>query len=221
MTVLASRLPVTLIGGGPFSQADIDAARALAPVIAAADGGADRALAHGLIPEAVFGDFDSLSDAAHKAIPADRLHHIAEQDSTDFEKCLIRIDAPLVLAVGFSGARQDHFLAALNVLSRRIGPPCILIAGDDVIALCPPRIALDLAPGTRVSLFPMGQATGRSTGLRWPIDGLEFAPMGRVGTSNEATGPVVIETDGAMLLILPRKSLDLLAAVLAEGQSAR
>lgn len=211
---LESRLPVTLIGGGPFARADLDAALALAPAVAAADGGADQALAHGLMPQAVWGDFDSLSADARRAIPAQSLHRIAEQDSTDFEKCLSRIDAPLIVAVGFAGARHDHFLAALSTLVRGIGPPCIMIADDDVIAACPPRIALDLAPGTRLSLFPMGRAQGTSQGLAWPIDGLVFAPDSRVGTSNRADGPVRLTMQGPMLLILPRAELPALARAL-------
>jgi thiamine pyrophosphokinase len=61
MTRLASRQPVTLIGGAPVPRADLDAALALAPVLAAADGGADAALANGLVPQAVWGDFDIAS----------------------------------------------------------------------------------------------------------------------------------------------------------------
>ncbi|MDF3853301.1 thiamine diphosphokinase [Paracoccus sp. P2] len=211
---LTSARPVTLIGGAPVSRADLQQALALAPVVAAADSGADTALSHGLMPAAVWGDFDSISARARAEIPAERQHPIAEQDSTDFEKCLSNLDAPFVVALGFSGARHDHFLSVLNVLARRIGPPCILIAGEDVIALAPPRLALDLAPGTRVSLFPMSPATGRSRGLKWPIDGLAFAPTGRSGTSNEATGPVTLECDGPMLVILPRSELPTLARAL-------
>ncbi|WP_343039722.1 thiamine diphosphokinase [Paracoccus limosus] len=209
--MLTSRQPVTLIGGGPVSRADLDAALPLAPTLAAADGGADAALGFGLMPQAVWGDFDSISDRARQAIPTENLHHIAEQDSTDFEKCLTRIRAPLVLAIGFSGARQDHFLAALTTLARRLGPPTILLAGDDAITLCPPRIALDLPAGTRLSLYPMGAASGRSTGLEWPIEGLHFAPDLRTGTSNRTTGPVDLTITGPMLLILPRDQLALLA----------
>ena len=74
--------PVTLIGGGDVLAVDAAAAVALAPVVMAADGGADTALALGLMPDAVVGDFDSIGDAARAAIPAERLHRIAEQDST-------------------------------------------------------------------------------------------------------------------------------------------
>jgi thiamine pyrophosphokinase len=39
-------------------------------------------------PEAVIGDFDSIRPAARTALPPDRLHPIAEQDTTDFDKAL-------------------------------------------------------------------------------------------------------------------------------------
>ena len=214
MTRLASRQPVTLIGGAPLDSDDLSQALALAPVVAAADGGADTALANGLVPQAVWGDFDSISARARAGIPPENLHPVTEQDSTDFEKCLSRIDAPLVIAVGFAGARHDHFLAALSTLSRRIGPPCILIAAEDVITLCPPEIALDLRPGTRLSLFPMGPASGYAQGLKWPLEGPDFAPAGRIGTSNETTGPVLLQTEGPMLLILPRAHLGILTRAL-------
>lgn len=205
---------VTLVGGGAVDPADLAEALALAPVLVAADGGADGALAAGHLPDAVIGDFDSLSDAARAAIPADRLHHVAEQDSTDFEKCLTRISARFVLGVGFSGPRTDHALAALSAMVRMQAPPVTLIGEGDVILRAPPLIDLPLAPGTRVSLFPMGPAQGRSSGLRWPIDGIGFAPDGRIGTSNIATGPVRIEMQGPMLLILPRDCLGLVLAAI-------
>ncbi|MRX50796.1 thiamine diphosphokinase [Paracoccus sp. S-4012] len=195
---------VTLIGGGEVEPADIDGAVALAPLVVAADSGADRALAHGLMPAAVIGDFDSISDAARAVIPAERLHPVPEQDSTDFEKCLTRISARFVLALGFTGARLDHTLAAVSVLARVPAPPVLLIGPADVAFLAPPRLHLPLDPGTRVSLWPLGPALGTSLGLRWPIDGIDFAPAGAIGTSNEATGPVTLALDGRMLVLLPR-----------------
>ena len=171
-------------------------------------GGAGAALAAGHVPEAVIGDFDSITEADKARIPDERLFHIAEQDTTDFEKALSRIAAPLVLAVGFLGARVDHQLAALNVLVRQAAQPCVLIGKHEVIFHLPLSLHLDLARGDVVSLFPMAPVTGRSTGLDWPIDGLHFAPHDRVGTSNRAQGPARIETEGpGLLAILPRERL--------------
>lgn len=200
---------VTLIGGGAVGPGDLDLALARAPLLVAADSGADAAVAAGHLPDAVIGDLDSIAPEVQAAIPPARLHRVAEQDSTDFEKCLTRIAARFVIAVGFSGRRLDHTLAALTVMARVPAPPVLMIAAEDVVFLCPPRLSLPLAAGTRVSLWPMGTVRGSSTGLRWPIDGIEFSPAGRVGTSNEALGEVQVAIDGQMLMLLPRGQLDL------------
>ena len=210
--------PVTLVGGGALGAEDLDAALALAPDLIAADSGARAALAAGHMPEAVIGDFDSLPRAERERIPPDRLFPIREQDSTDFDKAVRSISAPLMIAVGFLGARVDHQLAAFNVLVRYTERPCVLLGPGEVVFHAPPRIALDMAPGSIVSLFPMRPVTGRSHGLEWPIDGLEFAPDGRVGTSNRAVGDLVIETDGpGLLVIAPRAALGAVTRALAPG----
>ena len=213
--VLSSDLPVVLVGGGPVTAGDMAEARACAGAVVAADGGADRALALGVRPSAVIGDLDSLSAAARAALGC-AVHGVAEQDSTDFEKCLVRIAAPLVIAVGFAGGRLDHALAVFNALARHPARRCVVLAEREVIVLAPPRIALGLAAGTRVSLFPLAPVTGRSAGLYWPIDGIGFAPGGIIGTSNRAEGPVDLAFDGpGMLLMLPRRCLGALMAGLA------
>ncbi|MDO5643501.1 MAG: thiamine diphosphokinase [Paracoccus sp. (in: a-proteobacteria)] len=207
---------VTLIGGGAVTRDDLAQARALAPRLVAADGGADTALALGVCPDLAIGDFDSISDKARARLGPGRLIHVAEQDSTDFEKALTRTQADFFIAVGFAGRRLDHTLAALAVMARQPGPPCLMLAAEDVAFLCPPRLALPLAAGTRVSLFPMGPARGESTGLHWPIAGIDFTPDGRIGTSNAATGPVRLTMRGRMLVMLPRDCLGLaLAAITA------
>ena len=214
---------VTIIGGGEFRADLLEQALALAPVLVAADGGADRALEMGHMPVAVIGDFDSLSPESRAGIPADRLHRIAEQETTDFDKCLRSVRAPLVVAVGFTGARVDHGLAALTALVRHRGGPVVLLGPEDVTFLCPPALTLDLTPGTRVSLFPFGPATADGTGLRWPPDGIGFAPWDRIGTSNEALGPVALRVAGPMLAILPRECLPqaVRALVSAARQASR
>lgn len=211
-----SARPVTLVGGGAAAARDLRDALALAPDPVAADGGADLALAHGIVPLAVIGDMDSLSEAARERLK-DRLHPVEEQDSTDFDKALARIDAPAILAVGFSGGRLDHELAALHSLVLRPDRPCLLLGPETLALQLPPALALALAPGTLVSLFPLAAVRCRSTGLRWPTDHLAFAPWARVGTSNESAGPVTLAPSApGMLLILPRATLPLaLAAVLA------
>ncbi len=206
--IVSSREPVTLVGGGQVNPTDLDLAMSLAPSLVAADGGANQALAMGHMPEAVIGDFDSLTDKARAAIPKECQYHISEQDSTDFEKALREISAPLVIGVGFTGARMDHQLAVFNTLVRYPDRRCIVLGEHELLVLCPPTFRLEVPDGTTVSLFPMGAVEGVSDGLNWPIGGLHFAPDGRVGTSNVATGPFEIAvTAPKMLLMLPRAVL--------------
>lgn len=208
---------VALAGGGPFGRRDLDLCLARAPVVVAADGGADRLLRLGVMPEAVIGDFDSLSAAARAAIPQARQHPMAEQATTDFDKALRSINAPLILALGFAGARLDHGLAAMNTLVQRAAQRCILIGPQDVAFAAPARLTLKLGVAEPLSLFPMGPVTGRSTGLEWPIEGISFAPAGAIGTSNRVTSrQVMLEFDRpGMLVILPRRRLDAAIKALA------
>lgn len=200
--------PVTLVGGGRVSRKLVNEALTYAPVPIAADGGANLALRMGIVPHAVIGDFDSIAPATKAAIPADRLIQVSEQDSTDFEKCLSRVAAPFLLAVGFAAGRLDHALAVCSALIRHAGPPVIVLSETDAVFASPGELELPLAKGTRVSLFPLTPVTGRSEGLRWPIGGLDFDPARQIGTSNEAVGPVRLTFDApGMLVILPRACL--------------
>ena len=218
--IVQDSAPVTLIGGGEVTQSDLEEALLRAPTLVAADGGADRALALGVIPRAVVGDFDSLSPETRAALDPSILHLVAEQETTDFDKAMRVISAPLVLAVGFLGKRIDHQLAALNVLVQPHGERAILIGAHEVVVHLTAPLVLDLDPGAVVSLFPLAEVTGRSEGLEWPIDGLVLSPMSRIGTSNRATGPVRIEVDGpGLLAILPRAALDGLIRAMLAGRS--
>lgn len=213
--------PVTLIGGASVPKGHIDRALSLASIVLAADSGADTALEHGITPRAVIGDFDSISQDARTRIPGPAQHPDPDQNTTDFEKCLAAISAPLILGLGFCGDRLDHQLAVCNALARHPSQRCILLGSRDLMFLCPPTLDLPVPEGCRISLFPMGAVEGLSDGLQWPIAGLNLAPDGRIGTSNAALGPVHLAvTAPKMLVILPLDMLELVATVLP-GTPAR
>lgn len=217
-SIVQSKLPVTLLGAGKVGLVPLKRALGLAPCLVAADGGANMAVRSGLMPEAVIGDLDSLARDVRAVLPPERLWRVAEQETTDFEKCLTRIEAPLILGLGFSGTRMDHTLAVWNALVRHPKRRCVILGGDDVVFLAPPRIALSPLGGRRLSLFPLGPVRGASTGLVWPIAGIDFAPGGRIGTSNQMTGPATLEFEAPrMLVIVSRWKL---TSVLAALQSA-
>ncbi len=213
--IVREKEAITLIGGARVARSDLDAALRLAPVVVAADSGADTALEAGLMPRAVIGDFDSISAATRARLPDDILHPLDDQDSTDFDKCLKHIDAPLIIGLGFTGDRLDHQMAACNALVRHAGRRCVLLGAHDLMFLCPPVLDLPLEPGCRVSLFPMGAVEGASDGLEWPIGGINFAPDGRIGTSNRTVGPLNLSvTAPKMLVIAPADTLGAVARAL-------
>jgi thiamine pyrophosphokinase len=213
--IVRSHTAIIVVGAGDVSAEDLALIRALGHPVVAADGGALRCLDAGIMPDAVIGDLDSIGNALAD-IPPDRLHRVSEQETTDFDKCLRSVSAPLVLAFGVTGPRIDHTLAVCTTLAQRAEVRAIAVGEVDLLFHAPLRLNLDLVPGSRVSLFPMAEVTGRSEGLRWPIDGIGFAPSGRIGTSNEVTGPVRLTFDGpGMIVITPRAALERVSAALA------
>jgi len=204
VAIVFSDAPVLLVGGAHGDNRHLSRLLDEVDTVVAADSGADWLAAVGRKPDALIGDLDSVSETTRAALAEDRVHYIAEQDSTDFDKAVRSIKAPLILCLGFLGGRVDHLMAALTVLARYPDRAIVLVGDKDVVAHLPPSIDLPLEPGTRVSLYPMCEVEGTSTGLHWPIDGLLMTPDARVGTSNRAEGAVRIRMHSAgMLIILP------------------
>lgn len=215
--------PVTLVGGGALDDEAISLARRYTSATVAADGGANRFRPPRRQDErspldAVIGDMDSIADIeAWRAVPGCKVMPILEQDSTDFEKCLYSVAAPLYLAVGFLGARLDHSLAVLHSLIAFSDRSIILLSDHDAVFLSPVSWRARLTPGDRVSLFPLRPVRGvRSAGLEWPIDDLALQIGERIGTSNRVT-----EADVALsfnrrgvLVILDRERLDTAVEIL-------
>lgn len=184
--------------------------------VIAADSGADECVAAGIVPEAIIGDMDSLDDAAGWAEKT-AVFEIAEQQSTDFEKCLYSTKAKVTVVLGVTGKRFDHTLAALDAVARHAaGRHIILVDEQDIaLAVCG-DFSFAVAAGDRVSVHPLQRVVfAHSEGLLYPLDGLVLAPGERTGTSNSAVeGPFIIvpekDTKAPWLLLVERKYLDAL-----------
>lgn len=208
---------VTLLGGGELTPTTVSELLMRAPNLVACDGAARGALQMGLIPQAVIGDMDSLDDDTRARLDPATLHPLTDQDTTDFDKALRSIRAPLILGAGFMGLRLDHELACYNALVRHPEVRCILVGEYDICFHLPggAGLDLDLPEGCRVSLFPMAELDVATSGLEWSFDKLRLAPWARVGTSNIARGGVRIEADrDGLLVILPGDALDAAIAAL-------
>jgi len=218
-SVFSFREPVVLLGGGECtSNVLLQLLQQSYPLIVA-DGGASHLEDTAIVPDLIIGDLDSLENQSHwESIT--RVVKLAEQDTTDFEKCLYSVDAPLFIAIGFTGKRLDHTLASLHAAAKYSSQKqVIVVSQDDIVLVCRSAQQVSLDKGMRFSIVPFEPIKfRRSTGLLYPLDGLTLAPTLMIGTSNEVLETKVsLETepdnDGAYAVILP---LDALEAVIKQ-----
>ena len=218
--------PVVLVGGGGVDTSLLKQYAHL-PLVAA-DGGANHLRRISMVPQAIIGDLDSVADKDHWQ-SVTKLIELTEQDTTDFEKCLYSVDAPLFIAIGFSGSRLDHTLATLHVLQKlHRTKRVVLISDDDVVCVCSGKVEIGLPVGTRVSVYPLNRiAFESSRGLLYPLNGLVMQPGEMIGTSNESNEAEVAivpqespDNNGCYALILPAAHLSAIAGLLAPQLSA-
>jgi thiamine pyrophosphokinase len=214
---------LVIVGGGTVDIDLLQELYASGGHVVGADGGADAIVAAGLKPELIVGDFDSLKNP-HSWLGKTRLMQIAEQETTDFEKSLYSTRAPVTVALGMTGRRFDHTLAALDAVAKYAHRRRIVLVDEEDVALgLTASFSFKVEPGERVSIHPLQPvAFWRSEGLKYPLDAVKLAPGVRTGTSNEAlTGPFTIVPEEGVhapyLLILPRTYLaSLIAKLLLE-----
>jgi len=198
--------PVILVGGGAVNQAAFEEIMQFGYPVIAADGGANFLRQANICPDAIIGDMDSISDKEHW-VGKTQFLEIAEQDTTDFEKCLYVTNAPLYYGFGLLGGRFDHSLAAIHVLTKYAGTKEVLIVDNiDIVITATGAVTFDLDPGERISIYPLTKVRFEgSTGLKFPLKGLTFKQGTMIGTSNEALGGIVeikADSSGSYLVIL-------------------
>ena len=198
--------PITLVGSAYVSPENFKATTQFASNVVAADGGANICLQYGVKPKAVIGDLDSIEETSKAQIDEDSIHFVSSQDDTDFEKSLKRISAPLILGLGFLGDRLDHQMAVQTALVKHYDKKVLLIGSHDLVFLTPPKFAINLKNECRVSIYPMGECSVGSKGLRWKTDDVVFSPVSTIGTSNCTTGDKIelYPSKPLVLTIIPR-----------------
>ena len=206
---------VTLVGAGPVNKEVLAIALTHAPFVVAVDGGAEMVRKCGGEANILLGDLDSVSKEVAAAFPANKRFQSNDQETTDLEKALMHTTAQIRIGVGFLGGRADHHMSAMREVARAAPGALILIGEDDVVFRCPAHLRMDIAKGTRVSLFPVGQARVDATCLRWPLRdvALDFATF--VSQSNEvAQTHLDIHVMGQLIVVLPARFLpDVIRAV--------
>lgn len=180
--------------------------------IVCADAGAEVARRHDLMPDAIVGDFDSVSEGTLTFFKKNELMEIVEaydQDTTDLEKAIIlALDrgASEITITCATGDRNDHYLHNFGLLVKYHGRAAIsIIDNDDVITLKTESFEEKCAPGEGVSLIPWGGKVGKvvTTGLKYPLYNEDLATGGRESVSNETLGDVfTVDFDSGMLLLI-------------------
>ena len=203
--------PLAIVGGGFVDPALLRDLAGRGVTLVGADGGGDAIGDAGLVPAAIIGDLDSLRDRDGWERRTSVIH-LPEQVTTDFQKALRSTQAPVTLALGMTGKRLDHTLAALSAVLQYAPQRKILLVDEVDVALAVTGPTwFEAGKGERVSIHPLLPITfERSTGLYYPMGGLTLAPGALIGTSNEGTGErveVVPVDDTPWLLILGRERL--------------
>ena len=130
-----------------------------ADFVLAADGGANAALAAGIIPSAVIGDLDSISPRTRRTLKNVPFIHIKRQDNTDLEKALdwlCKQSFNEVIIASATGGRLDFTLG--NVLAARPYLKKLKIKFIDdkwSLSLLTQGLTFSARKGTRCSFIPL------------------------------------------------------------------
>lgn len=185
--------------------------------IICADGGARHALALGLKPHIILGDFDSLSKDLREELSGKSIEWIRynkEKDETDSELALahaIEKGYKTILLFGVLGSRLDHMLTnifALDYLTR-LDADVTIIEGRKEIRLIHDHIQLHGKTGDLVSLIPFREAAKKITtkNLQYPLTDEDLLFGYSRGISNVFIQPTVeISLKGGALLVIHEKS---------------
>lgn len=188
-------------------------------LIIAADGGSLNCLATGRWPDAIVGDFDSLSpwllaDLKKKVIHL--LEHPQDKDQTDLELAIefaINQGVQEILFFGLYGERLDQTLGNLLLLSKDQWKETRMVAssGADTAYLLHSGQSITLVgqPGDIVSLIPLTEFVQGvcADGLRWPLTGAVLNFGTTLSISNTLKAPkAVVAIRSGKLMVTHRKS---------------
>ena len=178
--------PVIVLGGGNLNLAVLKPLVERGYPVVAADGAADEARRLGVPLNVIIGDFDSVQDTAVFE-PSVSQFKISEQETTDFEKCLYSVEAPLFICFGMLGKRFDHSLAALHTVTRFCNEKHIILIDEHDASLGVNGVfEMALPSQCLISIYPLVPTQfDHSEGLLYPLDGLLLEAGKRIGTSNE------------------------------------
>ena len=181
-----------ILGNGDFPKHPIPlSVLRSSPRILCCDGAADKLVSSGLVPAAIIGDLDSVSDECRGRF-SDRLHLFEDQSKNDLAKVFefaLTIGLRRIAVLGLFGGREDHvignFSLALFYCSRF---ELEIITDTGRFTGVTGERYLQSFVGQQISLFSANlEAAITSESLKWPLKSQRLAEMWR-GTLNESLG---------------------------------
>ena len=179
--------------------------------IVCCDGAAAPLLRHGITPDLVIGDLDSLLPGLRRKLGR-RVVRVTEQETNDLSKafraCMERSWRTFVI-LGAGGKREDHLLGNASLLTQFAAAGADVRMETDYGTFLPvlKSVSFRRPAGTKVSIFSFHpEMPITASGLKYPLDKLRL-PFWWCGTLNETDAPefsLTFDGRAPMLLYFPR-----------------
>jgi thiamine pyrophosphokinase len=195
-----------VVADGTFPQHEIPLGYLRnADIIVCCDGSAEAIFNAGMIPAAIIGDMDSLSDNLSQRF-ADRIYIDENQETNDLTKAVLwchESGYDDIVIVGATGKREDHTIGNISLLteySKYIKVKMVTDTGVFLPFLQSTRISS--FPGQQVSVFAIDPSTEiTSRGLLYPLNKKRLKNWWEA-TLNEAPGDYFdLEFTGGPVLV--------------------
>lgn len=178
------------------------------PIIAA-DGAANTLIFMGIVPTLIIGDLDSIDS---EIIPNSvEVLHIAEQNSTDFEKCLRVLEERKLfpcLVYGATGKELDHTLYNINIIAEHSLRDHIIFhdsaykAKEKYGIFVRDAMIGNLIIGSKISLLSLSPSIVSTNGLTWELSQMNLSPKISSVRNSIKFNPVEIIVHSGSVLVL-------------------
>jgi thiamine pyrophosphokinase len=176
-----------------------------AEVIICCDGSAENLVRYGLVPDAIVGDMDSLSNDLKERF-ADRIFVDNDQETNDLTKTVLwchESGYDDLVIIGAGGKREDHMIGNISLLVEYAKIIKVKMVTDSGIFL--PFVtscSIESLKSQQVSVFSICPGTEiTSTGLLYPLANRKLNNWWE-GTLNEATGDLIeLDFTGGPVLV--------------------
>ena len=183
---------IVILAAGDFPRAEaLLAALSAADVRICCDSAAEALVAHGLVPDHIVGDLDSLSSVFRERY-ASILTLISEQDDNDLTKAFhlaLTLQPSRITILGATGKREDHTLGNISLLldyAQEAACPVEMLTDYGRFTVIFDTATLPARPGQQVSIFAFDNTLKiTSAGLKYPTDAVVFDTLWKA-TLNEA-----------------------------------